>query len=86
MMRYTVCTNPMRRIFSILLILGVIVWGFLLWDRTRPDRRIETLVEQADNAETADRCAKYRVTDGGDESTWSLGYAGRIRQLVHWCF
>ena len=76
----------MMRAFSILIIFGIIVWGFLLWDRTQPVRRVEDIAEKVDDANTTDRCAKYRMTDGGDENTWTLGYEGRIRQLVHGCF
>ena len=76
----------MTRAFSILIISGIIVWGFLMWERTQPTRRVEDIAEKVDDANTADRCAKYRMMDDGDESTWALGYEGRIRQLVHGCF
>lgn len=77
---------PMQRVFSILIIVGIIVWAFLLLERAQPDRRVEELTEQFDDANTTDRCAKYRTTDDNDLTTWSLGYEGRIRQLMHGCF
>ena len=76
----------MRRVFSILITLGIIMWIFLLWDRTRPEERVEEIAGKLDDANTADRCTKYRTTDEDDLTTWSLGYGGRIRQLVHGCF
>lgn len=76
----------MQRVFSVLITLGIIVWIYLLWERAQPVERVEDIAGQVDDANTADRCAKYRMTDEGDDSTWSLGYGGRIRQLLHGCF
>lgn len=76
----------MYRIFSVLLILGVIVWAFLLFQRVEPGQQVETIAGKIDDATVSDRCAEYRLTDGNDDSTWSLGYEGRIKQLVHGCF
>lgn len=76
----------MRRIFSILIIFGLIVWGFLLWERMQLEQRVKEIAEEVDDANTTDRCAKYRMTIEDDLTTWSLGYGGRIRQLVHGCF
>ena len=75
----------MHRLFSVLVTLGIIIWVFLLWQRAQPAQRVEWTAGYVDNANTADRCAQYRMTDGNDESTWALGYSGRIRQLVHGC-
>ncbi|MBI4087017.1 hypothetical protein HY416_03500 [Candidatus Kaiserbacteria bacterium] len=76
----------MHRTFSVLLILGLIVWAFLLLDRANPGEQAIDLAGKADDANTADRCAKYKSTDEDDSNTWSLGYEGRIRQLAHGCF
>ncbi len=78
----------MNRIFSVLIIFGIIVWIFLMWERTQPER----YAEHFDDANTADRCAEFRqrgdeVTgDEEDEDVWSLGYRGRIKQLLNGCF
>jgi len=42
----------MQRVFSILIIVGIIVWAFLLLERAQPDRRVEELTEQFDDANT----------------------------------
>ena len=76
----------MQRAFSVLIILGLIMWGFLLWERAQPVAQVERVVGQVDNANTADRCAQYKMPAGEDSSTWSLGYEGRIRQFLHGCF
>jgi hypothetical protein len=76
----------MQRTLSVLIILGLVIWAFLLWDHYQPEQRYEQATENLNDANKTDRCAEYRVTDNGDERTWSLGYEGRIRQLVHGCF
>ena len=76
----------MQRLFSVLVILGMIIWVFLLWQQAQPIQRVERTAGYVDNANTADRCAQYRMTDDGDGSTWVLGYGGRIRQLFNGCF
>lgn len=76
----------MQRVFSILITLGVIIWVFLLLERAQPVKEAQTLAGETDNAETSDRCAEYRTTSDEDGSIWSLGYAGRVRQLVHGCY
>lgn len=76
----------MYRIFSALIVLGAIVWVFLLLQRAQLGDQVKEVTKKADNANATDRCAKYRMTDGGDEGVWSLGYEGRIRQLAHGCF
>ena len=85
-MAWSILAVSVQRAFSILIMLGIILWVYLLWQRAHPVERIEQIVGEVDDAEVADRCAKYRMNDDGDESTWSLGYEGRIRQLVHGCF
>ncbi len=76
----------MQRVFSVLITLGIIMWLFLLWQRAQPVLEVEKVVGEVDNANTADRCAQYRMPAGEDASTWSLGYEGRIRQLFNGCF
>lgn len=83
----------MYRIFSVLIIVGLFVWGFLLYQRHGPSAVVPAYTGRADDAETSDRCARYRteVAGGGEvaaeeEDAWSLGYGGRIRQLMHGCF
>ena len=75
----------MRHAFSILLILGLIIWGFLLWDRANPKQ----YTSEFEDAQVSDRCAEFRQevpdADGEDSGVWSLGYEGRIRQLLHGC-
>lgn len=76
----------MYRTFSVLVLLGFIVWGFLMLERFGEGSRAREFAERADDANTSERCAEYRTTDGEDEETWSLGYVGRVRQLAHGCF
>ncbi len=83
----------MNRIFSVLIIFGIIVWGFLMWDRVQPEERAHDIASEFDDANTTDRCAEFRMTepevtgeDNDDESVWSLGYKGRIKQLLNGCF
>lgn len=39
-----------------------------------------------DDAQKADRCAEFRQVDPDDQRIFSLGYGGRIRQLLRGCF
>lgn len=83
----------MYRIFSVLIILGLFVWGFLLYQRHGSDTLVPEYAGWVDDAEETERCAQYRteVADDGDldaeadGDAWSLGYGGRIRQLIHGC-
>ena len=72
----------MNKLLSILLILAVIFLGFVLWERAQP----EQYTENFEDAQTSDRCAEFRRTAPGDEEEWSIGYGGRISQLLHGCF
>lgn len=83
----------MYRTFSILVLVGLIVWGFLLLSRYAPGVSLSGFSEEVDDATKADRCAQFRTTEGvglegeqADDGTWKLGYGGRIRQIVHGCF
>jgi len=42
--------------------------------------------EGVDDANKVDRCAQFRVVDTEDAGIYSLGYKGRIEQLLHGCF
>ncbi|HEY4502486.1 MAG TPA: hypothetical protein VJH21_01490 [Candidatus Paceibacterota bacterium] len=42
--------------------------------------------EGLDDATNIDRCARFRVVDTEDTDIYSLGYKGRIEQLLHGCF
>lgn len=68
----------MHTMLKVVLVLGIAVWIFLMWERAQPDSRVvgETIVryneygEQIDNAETDDRCAQFRKPvdmEGGEE-------------------
>ncbi len=92
---YTLYCGCMYRAFSTLIILGLLVWGFLLWQRHGPNAMVPEYTGRVDNAEMADRCAQYRTEISRDGETvrgedadisWMLGYGGRIRQLIHGCF
>lgn len=81
----------MRTLLPTLLIIGLIIWGFLLWDRSRPDQYARDFADRAsevelDDATTADRCARFRTASDDDDAIWSLGYMGRIQQLFSGCF
>lgn len=86
----------MQTMLKVVLVLGIAVWIFLMWERAQPDPRTveETIVryneygERIDNAEVDDRCAEFRTQIEGEEvgELWSLGYGGRIRQLIKGCF
>lgn len=58
----------------------IVVVGFVYLN-TRP---LE-LPSSLEDATTAERCARFRTTDTED-NVYSLGYGGRIRQLLHGCF
>lgn len=64
-------------ILGILLLLGA---AFLYLYLTAP-----IPIGGFDNANEADRCAQFREYDE-DGKVYSLGYGGRIRQLIHGCF
>lgn len=72
----------MKQFLSILLIMAVLFMGFILWQRAQQKEYTEAI----DDATVSDRCAEFRQTAPGEESEWSLGYGGRIRQLLHGCF
>jgi len=77
----------MERFSTFILILSIIVAGFLLLHvYDGPDERIQEATQNIENAEESKRCAAFRQELSKDSSIWSLGYAGRIRQLVRGCF
>lgn len=39
-----------------------------------------------ENAEVSDRCAKFREVNLEDKDIFSLGYKGRVRQILSGCF
>lgn len=75
----------MHRALSILILIGLMIWGFLMLERFNRPSHISEISTRMDDAETAERCAEFRMNDGEDESVWSLGYAGRIKQFIHGC-
>ena len=74
--------SSMNQLLGLLLFIAIIFLGFFLWERAQP----EEYTDRIDNAQTSDRCAEFRQRVPDDEGEWSLGYGGRIRQLLHGCF
>lgn len=62
-------------------IAAIVVIAFLYLNDQPPERP-----SSFDDATVADRCAEFREVDEEDEDIYSLGYKGRIRQLLHGCF
>ena len=65
-----------------LAVLAVIVIAFLYLNQ----QPTVGLPESLDDAQKADRCAEFRVVSEEDGRIFSLGYGGRIRQLLTGCF
>lgn len=72
----------MNRFLGVLIILGIIIWGFLIWEKTQPAQYAENF----DDATKADRCAEFKQTIDDDPDLEVLGYKGRLRQLAKGCF
>lgn len=62
-----------------LAVLAVVALSFWYLNRT------PVSLPAFDDAEVSDRCAEFRRVDAQDEDVYSLGYGGRIRQLLHGC-
>ncbi len=70
-----------KTIVFVVVIVAVIVVA-LLYVNDRPLTGPSSL----DDATKTDRCAEFRDAGLSDENDYSLGYGGRIRQLVRGCF
>lgn len=69
----------MQQALSALVLVGILIWGFLLYQDTHP----VDVVGKFDNAETSSRCAQYGYDVEGQQN---LGYGDRIKQLMHGCW
>lgn len=65
-------------ILGVLIILGVAAL-YLYLSAPIPTGSLE-------DANVSDRCAQFRQYDDEDKDIYTLGYAGRIRQIFHGCF
>lgn len=76
----------MEGFLKVLLVVGVIVWGLLMWEKSQPDP-VATYNEAGEyigNAEVDDRCKEFRKPIDAEDG-WSLGYGGRVKQFVSGC-
>lgn len=63
-----------------LAVLAVVVFAFMYLNWT------EFTVPSEFDDPSSDRCAKFRDVDPDDQEIFSLGYGGRIRQILSGCF
>lgn len=71
----------MRAILFILGVLAFIAVAFFFLN-SKPF----TIPKNFNDATKTARCEKFRVVDPGDPGIYSLGYKGRIEQLLNGCF
>jgi|GEM_PF-2336144 len=64
--------------FLAVLVVIVLALVYLNWGEIHLPREFDTA--------EAERCAQFREVDPEDETIFSLGYSGRIRQFLHGCF
>jgi hypothetical protein len=84
----------MDRFLKIVLLVGILVWAFLMLERAEPEvprsadvvAGIDGRIENIEDAEASHRCAEFRQEVTEDGAVWTLGYGGRIRQLFKGCF
>ncbi len=69
----------MQQTLSVLVLIGLILWMFLLYEKTHP----MDALNKVDNANTSARCAQFGYDVEGERN---LSYADRIRQLVRGCW
>ena len=69
---------------ELLFILGIVVFVAVIF--VFFDNGPAVVPSSLDDATKADRCAKFRTVDSEDSQIYSLGYKGRIEQLLHGCF
>ena len=72
----------MQKVFGFLVVLGIVLWVFLVWDREQPEKYTENI----DNANKSERCLEFKRPVDDVDGAWSLGYKGRIKQLLSGCF
>ncbi len=69
----------MQKALQILVIGGLILWGFLWYEKTHP----LDMIQRVDDATTSARCAKYAQDVEGVQV---LGYGDRIKQFLRGCW
>lgn len=84
----SVYNSAMSHFLKVVVMLGVIIWIILLWDRAQPENKAREVSGKIDDATVTDRCAEFRqdAPDDLDADDFSLGYGGRINQFLHGCF
>lgn len=76
-------STMLKTLLFIAVIAAVVALAFLYLEATPVQAPSEL-----NDATRTDRCAQYREEQNidGNEDVYSLGYKGRIRQLLHGCF
>jgi len=70
-----------RTILFFVGVLAIVALAFMYLNGRTPE-----VPNSFDDATKVDRCAEFRQVDSEDKDIYSLGYSGRIRQLLHGCF
>lgn len=68
----------MQSTLSFLIFIGLLVWGFLMYDKAHPG----TLFTIHSKTQI-ERCAKYGYDVEGDRT---LSYGDRIKEVMHGCW
>lgn len=69
----------MNSTLKVLIVFGLVVWGILMYQQYHPP----DLSGKIQDANTADRCAKYRTQVDGEED---MSYGDRFRQFSSGCW
>lgn len=71
----------MRIILSLVVVMAVVILALVYLNG-----HSISAPKNLNDATKTERCAKFRQVDEEDNGVYSLGYGGRIRQLIHGCF
>lgn len=69
----------MQQTLSALVLLGLLLWMFLLYEKTHP----MDMLNKIDDANTSERCAQFGYDVEGERT---LSYGDRIKQLMKGCW
>ncbi len=83
-------TAYMERFPSFILIFGIIVMVFLLWQTYNPAETFHRNRAGQNNGELtpqerAERCEKFKETIPNEEEAWSVSYGTRFDQMMEEC-
>ena len=69
----------MQQTLGVLVLVGLILWMFLLYEKTHP----VDVLNKVDDANTSERCAQFGYDVEGERN---LSYGDRIKQLMKGCW